>query len=110
MKQIKSDWTDVVLVCRKCAKKLKGGFGPDGKLSLTKALQREVARRDGAKPAKKLRRKGASVAIVEVSCLDICPKNGALVIGAREPGRWRVIAPGEDAGALLDELAPPKAD
>jgi len=108
MKYVKSDWTDVVLVCRKCAKKLKGGFGPDGDQTLPKALRTEVARRDGAKPLKKLRRKGASVAIVEVSCLDVCPKNGALVIGAREPGRWRVIAPGEDAGALLDELAPRK--
>ena len=108
MKQIKSDWTDVVLVCRKCAKKLKGGFGPDGDQTLPKALRAEVARRDGGKSAKKLRRKGASVAIVEVSCLDICPKNGAVVVGAREPGRWRVIAPGEDAGALLDELAPRK--
>lgn len=109
MKQIKSDWTDVVLVCRKCAKKLKGGFGPDGDLSLPKALRAEVARRDGAsKPLRKPRRKGASVAIIEVNCLDVCPKNGAVVIGARTPGRWRVIAPGEDAGALLDELAPPK--
>ena len=109
MKYVKSDWTDVVLVCRKCAKKLKGGFGPEGKLSLSKALSTEVSKRDGGKPAKKLRRKGASVAIVEVSCLDICPKNGAVVIGARDPKRWRVIAPGEDTGALLDELAPPKS-
>jgi len=109
MKYVKSDFTDVVLVCRKCAKKLKGGFGPDAESSLPKALRAEVARRDGAaKPAKKLRRKGASVAIVEVDCLDICPKNAAVVIGAGEPGRWRVIAPGEDTGSLLEELAPPK--
>ena len=27
-KSAKTEWRDVVLVCRKCSKKLNGGFGP----------------------------------------------------------------------------------
>ncbi|MCJ8143602.1 (2Fe-2S) ferredoxin domain-containing protein [Ancylobacter sp. A5.8] len=110
MKPIRSDWTDIVLVCRKCAKKLDGGFGPDGKQSLPKALRAEIARREGAKPQKKPRRNGARVAVVEVSCLDICPKNAVVTIASREPGCWHLVREGEDVSALLDRLAPRDAD
>jgi len=34
----KTRWSEVVLVCRKCSKKLDGGFGPDGDKTLKKAL------------------------------------------------------------------------
>lgn len=108
MKPIKSDWTDVVLVCRKCAKKLKGGFGPEGGDPLPKALRAEIARREDRKPMKKPRRKGASVAVIEVSCLDICPKGEAVTISAADPGRWHLVKPGADVGALLGTLAPPR--
>jgi hypothetical protein len=27
---VRSNWDHAVLVCRKCSKKLDGGFGPDG--------------------------------------------------------------------------------
>jgi len=105
MKPIRSDWTDVVLVCRKCAKKLHGGFGPDGELSLPRALRAEIARREGGKPAKKPRRKGARLAVVEVDCLDICPKNAAVIIPAGQPGRWLAVPRGADVPALVDALA-----
>lgn len=107
MKPIRSDWTDIVLVCRKCAKKLDGGFGPDGKHSLPKALRAEIARREGAKPQKKPRRKGARVAVVEVSCLDVCPKNAVVTISSNEPGHWHLVRAGEEAGDVLDRLVPP---
>lgn len=110
MKPIRSDWTDVVLVCRKCAKKLDGGFGPDGEEPLAKALRAEIARREGGKPMKKPRRKGARVAVVEVPCLDICPKNAAVVIPAGQPGRWRTVPRGADLSALLHEIAPPRGE
>lgn len=106
MKHIKTDWTDVVLVCRKCAKKLGGGFGPDGDQSLPKALRKEIAKREGGKPMKKPRRKGARVAVVEIDCLDICPKGAAVVVPAGAPSRWRSVPRGTDVGALLDEIAP----
>lgn len=105
MKQMKSDWTDVVLVCRKCAKKLHGGFGPHGDQSLPRALRAAVAEREGGKPMKKPRRKGAHVAVIEVPCLDICPKGAAILIPAGHPGRWRAVPPGTDLGALLDAIA-----
>jgi predicted metal-binding protein len=110
MKPIRSDWTDVVLVCRKCAKKLKGGFGPEGDATLPEALRAEIARRDGGKAMKKPRRKGASVAVIEVSCLDICPKGAVVTISADEPGRWHLVKPGADVEALLGTLAPPRED
>lgn len=106
MKPIKSDWTDVVLVCRKCAKKLKGGFGPDGKDSLPSALKAEIARREGGKPMKKPRRKGAQVAVVEVDCLDICPKNAVVLIPAGAPERWLSVPRGADIPALVEAIAP----
>ncbi|WP_371345057.1 (2Fe-2S) ferredoxin domain-containing protein [Ancylobacter sp. IITR112] len=106
MKPIKADWTDVVLVCRKCAKKLDGGFGPDADQPLPKALRAAIAARKGGKPMKKPRRKGAHVAVVEVPCLDICPKNAVVVIPAGRPGRWLSVERGTELDALLDTLAP----
>ena len=41
-KQVKADWRDVVLVCRKCSKKLDGGFGADGEKTLAKALRKAL--------------------------------------------------------------------
>ncbi|TCK31036.1 hypothetical protein EV667_1141 [Ancylobacter aquaticus] len=106
MKAIRSDWTDVVLVCRKCAKKLDGGFGSDGREALPKALRAAVARREGGKPMKKPRRKGAPVAVIEVPCLDICPKNAVIVIPAGTPGVWASVPRGADLDALLATIAP----
>ncbi|MDR6952938.1 putative metal-binding protein [Ancylobacter sp. 3268] len=106
MKPIASNWTDVVLVCRKCAKKLKKGFGEAGDDRLAPALRGAVARRDGGKPMKKPRRKGTGVAVVEVDCLGVCPKGAAVVVPAGAPERWRLVRHGDDLATLLDELAP----
>ncbi|MFD2140780.1 (2Fe-2S) ferredoxin domain-containing protein [Ancylobacter oerskovii] len=106
MKPIASDWTDVVLVCRKCAKKLKKGFGEEGDDRLAPALRDAVARREGGKPARKPRRKGAHVAVVEVDCLGVCPKGAAVVVPAGMPERWRLVRRGDDLASLLDEIAP----
>lgn len=106
MKPIKSDWTDVVLVCRKCAKKLKGGFGPKGKTPLVEALREEIGAREKSRPMKKPRRKGAHVTVFEVPCLDVCPKGMAIVVPGGDPGRWRLVKPGADLSDLLDDIAP----
>lgn len=106
MKPIKADWTDVVLVCRKCARKLDGGFGPEADQPLPKALRAAIARHEGGKPMKKPRRKGARVAVIDVPCLDICPKNAVIVIPAGTPGRWLSVPRGADLDALLGEIAP----
>jgi hypothetical protein len=39
---VPTPWTSVVLVCRKCSKKLGGGFGPDGDDTLRNALRHEL--------------------------------------------------------------------
>ena len=99
-KQVKADWRDVVLVCRKCSKKLDGGFGPDGGQALAKALRKTLARHRGLAPGKvKSRRRG--IAVLEVGCLDICPKTAVVALRAADPGRWIVVPEGAD----LDEVA-----
>lgn len=93
---IRSNWSHAVLVCRKCAKKLekKGlGFGPGGK-SLAKRL-----REGGAGKGRKAR-----VGVIEVPCLDICPKGGVVVIDSRRPREWRILYP-DASGNAVESLA-----
>lgn len=51
-----------MLVCRKCSKKLGGGFGPNGRMRLAKALRHEPGFGKGRK---------ALVGVVEVGCLGM---------------------------------------
>ena len=90
-------WRDVAFLCRKCGKKLDGGFGPDGKQSLRRAL-RDAIRAVG--------RRG-ELGILEVGCLGICPK-GAVTMGlASAPGEMLIVAVGADIAALLPRREPP---
>ncbi|MDG2523138.1 (2Fe-2S) ferredoxin domain-containing protein [Caulobacter segnis] len=97
IKQVRADWAEVVLVCRKCSKKLDGGFGAKGDKSLAKALRRELRggkgdhRKDGA-------------AVIEVDCLDICPKDAVVAVNAADPKTWRVIPRGTAMPEVLDSL------
>jgi predicted metal-binding protein len=75
-----------VLVCSKCAKKLDKsgrGFGPESK-RLKAALKRELGAGKGRR---------SPIGVIEVPCLDICPKGGVVVIDSRRPGEWRIITP-----------------
>lgn len=95
--KIRSHWSHAVLVCAKCSKKLekKGrGFGPDGK-RLAAALKREMGAGKGRK---------AQVGVIEVPCLDICPKGGVVVIDSRQPQDWRIVTPDADFAAEADLL------
>ena len=47
--QVRSNWQQAVLVCRKCSKKLDGGFGPRGDERLAKALRRHLSIKKGRK-------------------------------------------------------------
>ena len=51
MRTVRSDWANTLLVCKKCSKKLDGGFGPKGKTSLAKALRQDLGVRKGRKGA-----------------------------------------------------------
>lgn len=92
---VRSRWSGTVLVCRKCSKKLGGGFGPEGKRPLAKALRKHLALGKGPK---------AKAGIVEVSCLDICPQRAVTVVDTRHPDQWLIVRPGAHLDALAHEL------
>ena len=79
-KTAKSNWDQTVLVCAKCSKKVGGGFGPKGKTPLLKALRAVLGK--GRK---------ASVGVVPVKCLGVCPKNAVTLIDSRRPREWMVV-------------------
>ena len=93
-KRARSDWTEVVLVCRKCSNKLDGGFGEDGDQRLAKVLRK----RGGGKGRK------ASLGVIEVGCLDICPKNAVVAVKASTPGDWVVVPRGASTAAVVERL------
>ena len=95
--KIRANWSHAVLVCKKCSKKLekKGrGFGPDDK-RLAAALKRELGAGKGRK---------AQVGVIEVPCLDICPKGAAVVVDSRNPREWRLIGPDTDFAGEVELL------
>ncbi|MDY7099414.1 MAG: (2Fe-2S) ferredoxin domain-containing protein [Pseudomonadota bacterium] len=94
--EIRANWSHAILVCKKCSKKQskKGcGFGPEQK-RLSAALKRDLGAGKGRK---------APVGVIEVSCLDICPKKGVVVIDSRTPEKWRIITPEDD---FDEQIAP----
>ena len=95
LKTVRSDWANTVLICKKCSKKLRGGFGPKGRTSLAKALRQELDVRKG--------RKGA-LGIVEVKCLGVCPKGAVTVVNGAKPGEWVLVAARSDMAEITDGL------
>ena len=93
--QVRARWTGAVLVCGKCSKKLSGGFGAKGRTSLAKALRGEPGFGKGRK---------ATVGVVEVKCLGICPKGAVTIVYSRAPGFWRIVPAGADVEALAGQL------
>ena len=96
IKRVRADWREVVLVCRKCSKKLKGGFGDDGDQKLAKALRKALG--------VKVKGRKASAAVIEVGCLDVCPKGAVVAVRASAPGEWVVAPRGTPIRALVERL------
>ncbi len=94
-KTVRSDWQNVVLVCRKCSKRVGGGFGAKGKTSLAKALRRHI----GAKKGRK-----AKAGIVEVKCLSVCPKKAVTVVHANDLLNWQLVKPGTPVADIAAAL------
>ena len=95
--QVRSNWSHAILVCKKCSKKLgkrSGGFGPRGE-KLAKALKKELDTGKGRK---------SRLGLIEVSCLDVCPKNGVVLVDTRTPGQWRIVSPDADIAELARQL------
>ena len=89
IKTSRTKWRDVVLVCRKCQKKLDGGFGPHGDKSLKKALKTYLKPGDG-------KGRKAELAVIETACFDICPKNAVVCVNAAEPKALLIVPVGAD--------------
>jgi predicted metal-binding protein len=87
-------WREVIILCRKCGKKLDGGFGRKEKDSLKDVLSQTL--RDAGR-----RRE---VRVMETSCLGICPRDGVTALNAGSPGMIHVIPAGTDAQVLLRTL------
>lgn len=94
-RRINANWSNAVLVCRKCSKKLEGGFGPEGNKSLAKALRKHLRLGKGRK---------ARAGVLEVGCLDICPKRAVTVVDTRTPDRWLIVRPGANLDVLAHDL------
>lgn len=99
-KQVGAEWRDVVLVCRKCARKRDGGFGPGGDLSLAKALRQSL---DAGEP-RKVKPRRRAVAVIEVGCLDICPKHAVVAVNCSRPQSIVLVPDGAGMDEVRDRL------
>ena len=93
--RVRSNWDHAVLVCRKCSRKLDGGFGPDRDERLVKAFRRHLSLKKGRK---------AAAGIVEVNCLGVCPKGAVTVVNGARSREWLLVRPGDDLDALAEAL------
>ena len=100
LKSIRSDWSSTLLVCKKCSKKLDGGFGPKGRTPLAKALRKQFGLKKG--------RKGKA-GIVEVKCLGVCPRGAVTVVNGGAPGEWLLVKAGADLTEVGEGLGLPGA-
>lgn len=87
IKTAETRWRDVILVCRKCSRKLDGGFGPDGDRTLKKALRKYLK-------AGKCRK--ADLVVKETDCFDICPKKAVIAVNMANPKALLVVPAGAD--------------
>ncbi len=94
IERVEAPWEGVALVCRKCSKKLGGGFGADGGEKLAKAL------RQGLRAAGRRR----ALRVVEVGCLGLCPKKAVTVAGPAHPGALFAVPRGTAVDAALEVL------
>ncbi len=96
IKRVKADWSEVVLVCRKCSKKLDGGFGEGGDQKLAKALRKAIGAKGKGRKAR--------AAVIEVDCLDVCPKGAVVALRASAPKEWAVVPRGASIKTVVEQL------
>jgi predicted metal-binding protein len=87
-------WNTIILLCGKCARKMKGGYGPNGRETLRMALRSQI-KANGS-------RRG--VRIIETRCIGICPKKAVTALNASRPGRILIIPKGTGADEALAQL------
>lgn len=84
-------WENTLLICAKCSRRMDGGFGPKGRTPLAKALRKHLGLKKGRK---------ASLGIVEVKCLGVCPAGAVTVVNGATPGKWALVRAGADMEAV----------
>ncbi len=89
----RSRWRESVLICRKCSKKLRGGFGKKGKRTLRGLLKDVYGDAKGRR---------AEIGIVEVPCFKLCPKRAVSVALGSKPGALFEVA---ERAAIEDVIA-----
>jgi len=96
---IQAPWRDIAMVCGKCSRKLKGGFGKKGKHDLAdvlKAALKEAGRR-------------REMRVVEVGCLGLCPKRAVTAVSSARPDQVLAIPEGADPMSVIARLNPAAA-
>jgi predicted metal-binding protein len=88
---IPTPFQDIVLVCRKCSKKLDGGFGPDGDESLGRAMK-QMLRDTGRRRL---------VRVIETKCLSLCPRGAVTMLRGSRPGEMLAVPRGTDPAQVL---------
>lgn len=89
---VDTGWDETVLICRKCSKKLHGGFGKNSDESFRTVLRthlREAGRR-------------RSIGIIEVGCFGICPRQAVVIARSSKPGTLLVVGAGTAPAILFD--------
>ena len=93
-----AQWRDKLLICRNCAKRIGGGFGPKHKTGLAKALRAHLASDT---------RRNCRFSVLEIGCLAVCADNAVTVVDASRPGNWLVVPRGSDVAELAAQLSGP---
>jgi predicted metal-binding protein len=88
----------LLLVCRKCEKKLKGKKKESGLGKLKRALK-ERTPSDGS---------GIRFHVIGVSCLDVCPKGGVTVCTQKQMGlgQFCILNTDADITTLIEQCRP----
>lgn len=93
-------WREIILVCRKCTRRLDGGFGKKRRQPLRSEL----------KTALRAAGRRREVRVIEIGCLGLCPKGAVTVAIASRPSELLAFPKGSDPQALIDRLPQRKAD
>ena len=87
--------TTLVAVCRKCGKKIDGGFGDGGRRTLAKALKTYL-------DLPKWKR--SPVRIVETGCMKLCPRNAVAVATSGDARLVHIVARETPVAAVAAHL------
>jgi hypothetical protein len=79
----------LLLICRKCQRKLKHSGKKKGLAKLGKTLKKD----------------GPQLHVIEVSCLQLCPKGGVTVCTQQQlaRGECSIVRTGADVDSLLEQ-------